>query len=691
MSEEFGRLAGALQYQIVHGMGFRSLRDVQRLSIDPLLDGHNAVILAPTAGGKTEAAFFPLLSRMVDEHWPPVSVLYISPIRALINNQETRLARLADLLGRRAAVWHGDVTASRRKAILREPPDILLTTPESLEVMLMSANVPARTLFAGLQAVVIDEVHAFVSDDRGGHLGAVLERLSRFCRRDVQRIGLSATVGNPEVIVEWLAGSSRRKGVLVDPPRPAVQPQVTIDYVGTLENTAAVIGRLHRGRKRLVFADSRAKVERIGELLHQADVRAFVLHSALSRQARQDAERAFEAEKDCVIVATSTLELGIDIGDLDHVLQIDAPATVASFVQRMGRTGRRPGTVPNCTFLCTSDDALTQATAMVRLHDRGWIEPVEPVRHAAHLAAHQLMALAVQEGGIPRSDWWGWISETVALRDLSDQDREELVEHMLAEDILADTDGRLWLGGVGEARYGARHFLSLYAVFDAPPSLTVFAGRRTIGSVEATFVAQLGGAGGSFTLGARAWRITSIDWERGWLHVVPAPKGKTPRWQGTPRFLSPTLCGEMRAVLVEEQDDPRWSKRARLQLAAVRELRAEEAGAGDALLQVRDGYQLFTFAGGRANLLLAGVLEGILGARVAANNERLWFREAAGRSVAAIGAALVELAAAGRPDERDALVVAARMDGARLSKFQGCLPGRLLVGYLTGKLNDISS
>src|SRR5262249_49470909 len=161
-------------------------------------------------------------------------------IRALLNNQEERISSYAGLIGRRAAVWHGDTSDSQRRAFIQEPADILLTTPESLEVMLMSRKVPAKRLFANLRAVVIDEIHAFVAEDRGGRLSALMERLPRFCGQDVQRIGLSATVGNPEEILAWLAGSSRREGALVRAPGLAREPQLALDFVGSRENAAKV-------------------------------------------------------------------------------------------------------------------------------------------------------------------------------------------------------------------------------------------------------------------------------------------------------------------------------------------------------------------------------------------------------------------------------------------------------------------
>src|SRR3990172_12535601 len=175
----FERLSSALQFHIINTLGWKSLRPVQELTIDRVRDGFHAVVLAPTAGGKTEAAFFPLLSAMDQEDWKPVSVLYLSPIKALLNNQLPRIEAYAGLLSRRVFKWHGDVRPSQRKRFIADPTDILLTTPESVEAMLMSAKVPARQIFGNLRAVVIDEVHAFADDDRGAHLSSVLERLSR--------------------------------------------------------------------------------------------------------------------------------------------------------------------------------------------------------------------------------------------------------------------------------------------------------------------------------------------------------------------------------------------------------------------------------------------------------------------------------------------------------------------------------
>ena len=688
----FERLTGALQHQIVSRLGYRSLRPVQEQAIEAILAGDNCVVLAPTAGGKTEAAFFPIFSLMDSESWRPISCLYLSPIRALLNNQEERLGRYADLIGRRVFKWHGDVSSSARKRFLNEPADVVLTTPESLEAMLMSAKFPARELFANLRAVVIDEIHAFANDDRGAHLACVLERLVRYAGHDVQRIGLSATVGNPDEILRWVAGSSKRGARIVDPGGTKKTPELALDFVGSLENAARVIKELHPGKKRLVFVDARRQAELLGQLLDQDKVQTFVTHGSLSVGERQRAEEAFATGKDCVIVATSALELGIDVGDLDHVLQIDSPPSVASFLQRMGRTGRRDGVAPNCTFLTTKDPGVLQAAAIIQLHRQGFVEPVRPSRHASHILAHQLMALAVQLGGVEPGGWWPWLEGATSFADLTADERAAVVRHMEQEDILRLTDGKLWLGDVGEKKFGRANFRKLYAVFDSPRLINVSWNTVEIGTIEAQFLATIHTAEerGSFILGGKAWEVAIVDWDRGRCEVRPAPAGKSTRWTGGPRFLGYELCQAMRSVLVGEDVDPAWSTRARKRLEFTRAehsfLRDEDTPFLD---KGKDIVEWWTFAGGAANTLLAKMLAAELGERVSAQNTHLTFRDGAAKSTQAIESAVGDLRRDGRPTAADALRFAQAAERFPVSKFQPCLPEPQLSALLAEKLLDL--
>jgi ATP-dependent Lhr-like helicase len=237
---DFHQLHPAIRYHIVNTLGWSDLRPTQRDSIAPIHQGVNVLLLAPTAGGKTEAAVLPLLSRAASERWTGLSVLYLCPLKALLNNLEPRLTRYTGFVGRRAALWHGDVGASLRKRILKDPPDLLLTTPESVEAILVSARIDHRSFLGGVRAVVVDELHAFAGDDRGWHLLAILARIEYLTRHHLQRIGLSATVGNPEELLRWLApaGAGRVVGNNSGPP----EGDVTTDYVGSVANAVTVSG-----------------------------------------------------------------------------------------------------------------------------------------------------------------------------------------------------------------------------------------------------------------------------------------------------------------------------------------------------------------------------------------------------------------------------------------------------------------
>jgi ATP-dependent Lhr-like helicase len=684
----FERLSPALQYQVVNALGWSGLRPVQELATDAILDGDNVVVLAPTAGGKTEAALLPVLSLMDEHGWSGPSVLYIAPIRALLNNQEPRLERLAAMVGRRAFKWHGDVGTSARRRFERDPGDVLSITPESLEAMLIGARGAAVSLLGNVRAVIIDEVHAFASGDRGAHLVALLERIARIAQRDLQRIGLSATVGDPEHICAWLSGSSRRGSRVVDPGGNRTPPMLALDFVGTLANAATMIERLYPATRRLVFVDSRRRVEELADQLAQRKVNVFVSHSSLSAAERAAAERAFEEGQDCVIVATSALELGIDVGDLDHVLQLDAPGTVSGFLQRMGRTGRRPGTAPNCTFLTTTADATVQAAALIRLRERGFVEDSAPSPRAVHVLAHQILALCLADRGVEADRWWTRLHGAAAFAEVSDAERAALLATMLNRDIIADVGGRLVLGDEGQRLYGRRNFQELYAVFSVPRVLTVMHGPREVGAVDAWFVQQSDTWPLRFVLAGSAWEATAIDWKGGIIAAKPATEGGYPRWNGQPVMLSRPLCRAIREVLTTDTEDPSWSKRARTEIARARG-EHEFLRDGPAPME-DDGGELrwWTHAGGRANALLAALLRQELGEGVRANNFAVTFGKATGQSYAVVNEALRSIRAGGVTWER-ARGLAPVGGKRRMSKFQPCLPEELELDLVARIVFDV--
>jgi ATP-dependent Lhr-like helicase len=683
----FQRLHPSLRHAVVNDLGWRSLRPVQELAGAAILDGCNVVVLAPTAGGKTEASLFPVLSDILTNELPPTSALYLCPIRALLNNQEERVQRYTRMVGLEAFKWHGDVAATRKKKFLREPGHILMTTPESLEVMLIGQKAEARAMLANLSVVIVDEIHAFAGDDRGAHLVSLLERVTALTGRDLQRIGLSATVGNPDAILEWLRGSSRREGRLVDPPRPPPDRDLEVDLCDDLEGVALSAAAMTRGRKCLVFVESRGQAERTAAAMADRDSEVFVHHSAVSRADREIAERRLAEGTTGAIVCTSTMELGIDVGDLDLVVQVDAPSTVAGMLQRLGRTGRRPGTRVTGRFLCQTNDTLLQVVALLRLAARGWVEPVTPAHDAAHILAHQVLALALQEGGISPHHLRSWIGSASSYSALAPEAFDDIISTMVSREFLYVSEGRLSLGREGERRFGARNFFDLYAVFDAPSTIRIEHGGREIGAVQARFLRLINDGDGDavFRLGGRSWRVRGVEWSRGTCEVEPAEHGRVPSWLGLPSALSPDLCRAMRDVL-RDDEIPSW-----LTPVAARQLTAMRAGY-EGLVETdtvvaeihNDNAQIFTFAGGAANRLLAGALEETgLGPWTTGN---LMLKSKRPVTSVALDAAWTQL----REMDLDALAArrATAATDIQVSKFQDCLPDALAHKLVASRLLD---
>jgi len=691
----FFRLSPRLQHGIAHTLGWSTLRPVQELTIEAVLAGHNCVVLAPTAGGKTEAAFFPVLDVLYREQLTPVCALYISPLRALLNNQEPRLLQLSGLVGATAFKWHGDVGQAARRHFLAEPAHVLMTTPESIEVMLISPKIDKAGLFGGLRFVVVDEIHNFAAGDRGAHLMAVLERLARYTPFDVQRIGLSATVGDPEAIGRWMQGSSQRPVVVIDPPGAPIPRLIRVDVYDDDEELTARVAPLAQGRKTLFFVEGRRLAEGVKQALSGVTAVSYVHHSSVGRELREEAERAFtySGGSQC-IVCTSTMELGIDVGDLDAVLQLDAPATVSSFMQRLGRTGRRSGSQAEMDFFCGEEMALLRAVALVNLARRGWIERIHPTRRAVHVLVQQILAQALQFYGVRRDQIWTAAQPAQPFSQISEPEFEHLLDHLTKSEILRGTEGVLVLGDEGEKQYGRRNFLALYSVFEAPEEVRVLTtDHRVVGTLQTWFVQQAGEQEGFiFVLAGRAWQVQHLDLDRGEMIVAPAPRGAIPRWGGGGPLLSREIAEEMRAVLLARQGYPFLTSRARARLEAIRAQWRDLLQMGRLpLRQEGREWTLYTFAGDRINLLLSRALSLVLDCQGSGDSLAVTLKPPGQGSIQAsdVWQALETIR---QPDffstERVLTMVQALPRG-RLSKFQPLLPPDLEARFLAERLFDI--
>jgi len=691
-ADGFTALDPVIQHHVVNTLGWPALRPLQHQAIQPVLSGHDALLLAPTAGGKTEAAMFPLLTRMTSEHWQGLSVLYVCPLKALLNNLEPRLTAYTSWLGRRASVRHGDTGQGERRRQALDRPDVLLTTPESLESMLVSRLLDPKLVFADVRAVVVDEVHAFAGDDRGWHLLAVLERLTALTGRPMQRIGLSATVGNAPELLGWLQGSNRASGRAADVVAPevagTVEPDLTLDYVGTVDNAATVISALHHGEKRLVFADSRRTVETLAEGLRDRHTETFVSHSSLSVDERRRAEQAFAEARDCVIVSTSTLELGIDVGDLDRVIQVGAPSTVASLLQRLGRTGRRPGTSRNMLFLEATDGDFVRAAGLLLLWSEGYVEPVVPPPTPRHILAQQLLGITLQHRQVGQGRW---VDELGGLELGSAGDAAVVEEWLLETGHLDQDSGMLFIGPETERRYGTTHFRDLMAVFTADPEVQVFHGREQVGSVDPMLLMRKVADPRLLTLAGRPWHVTYIDWKRRKAYVEPARKGEAPRWMGMPQAQSWALADAIRRVLLGATP-----KRVHLTQRAIDRLdlaRLELADRVwvDGTIIGPDGARnrWWTWAGARANAVLVAAIDHaaphLLGETVTWDNWQIALRsDTTAETVrAAVEAAQAELG-------RDLIDVAPLVDerAVKQLKFADMLPPEMARRTVAARMAD---
>lgn len=690
MTSAFARFPIRLQEAIVARLGWTSLRPVQEQASHALLDGKNAVILAPTAGGKTEASMFPMLAQLIANEPTGIGLLYIAPIKALLNNQAERLGLYTEMVGLRRFLWHGDVKASQKKAFVKEPDHLLMTTPESLEVMLLSSKIPHAKLFSDLRGIVIDEVHALAGCDRGTHLISVLERIARFTENDIQRVGLSATVGNPEAILQWLQGTSQRDGCVVDPPKPPSPKDLKIYLRETLGAITKDASTLAQGRKSLFFCQSRSLAEDIAERMRDRGTDVFVHHSSVSLEERAAAEERFHSGTNASIVCTSTLELGIDVGDLDLVLQANAPSTVSSFLQRLGRTGRRSGQRANTTFYCEDMEPALQAMAIIELARQGWVESVPVQTRTWPVLVHQLLALTLQFGAISPERCWEQLSIISDFSGITKEEYNHLIQHMIKEDFLYSSGGLLSMGTQAERIFGRKNFMEIYAVFSSPQLYKVQTkANYIVGSLEQTFVDKLVPDISTFLLGGRAWIVLNISHDDRSVRVTPAPRGKKPSWGGfIPQLLSFELCQQVKAILQSNDSVPYIDNISQAALDEGRQdLQPLLAKTG--LQCEADRVLWWTFAGGKINHTLKYGLQFQHDWKIVADNFKIKIEgDSVGR--ATVNLAIQEIS---KPlfwhNPKTTEFVLSQLPEYRLSKFQPALPYKYSLEVISNYLLDI--
>jgi len=615
---------------------WEGLRDVQERSIPILLAGkRDLVIMAATAGGKTEAAFLPIVSQLASH--PPAAglgfqAIYVSPMRALINDQFGRMESLCADLDIEVTKWHGDVAAGVKARARKNPSGIVLITPESLEALLVRRGKEAARLFRGLRYVVIDEMHVFLDDPRGKQLQSVLHRIDLAAGVQPVRVGLSATLADDQAACAFLRPLDPSR-VDVLPPGPG-GPPIKLQLRGYVrpnsfrsvrqerddENAAGQIDpadmaiarhlfETHRGHRSLIFAGARGLVEtvtvRLSEMSEALGVpdEFFAHHGSLSREHREHAEsRMKDRSRPASIVCTTTLELGIDVGDIDAIAQLGPGYTVSGMRQRLGRSGRRPGQAAVMRVYVKEMElndaphpldalrALTvQAIAMLNLMLRKWNEPPEQGRLHLSTLLHQVMALIGQRGGTTAAEAWDVLIRSGIFNSVSASLFRQLLNQMGVEDaglLEQAPDGTLLPGSAGERLLESR---DIFAVFLSPEEYKVIAeGGRAIGQVPGDNPFM---PGEMLMLAGRRWRIIEIDTQRRELSVRPAKGGKPPMYGSDVRLPADGVVQEMQRVW-EDLSIPAYLDATAKQLLVEARTTYDRLGLRNASIARHDGHLL---------------------------------------------------------------------------------------------------
>lgn len=527
----FDRFAPFIR-DFIYRSGWEELRPVQVATAQAVFDSDDDVLVTTgTASGKTEAAFLPSLSLINADPGESIAALYIGPLRALINDQFKRLEALCEKGNIAVHRWHGDVTAGERHRLLNNPRGVLQITPESIESLLINKTQYLRRIFRHLRFVVIDETHTFLNSDRGVQLACQLLRLEKYVERGrPRRIGLSATIGDAGQAFQWLAPTSPQQVRLVN---PAVMPaktrlnllHLTSDAQELPPELADDVYRLTRNYRSLIFCNSRDEVERLTNKLNRRcerdrlDERYLPHHGSISKELREKAERRMqEKERPASVVCTSTMELGIDIGQLDLVVQVNSTASVSAFAQRLGRSGRRVGSErimqiysleaapsPSASFYESLPFSLLQALAVIDLFQEKWVEPPQITRRAYNVLYHQMLSFLAERNGATPRQLVGFFMRSGIFRNVTADDYETLLRHLVAINHIEQmADGTLIVGLAGEKVLRSRDF---YAVFQSPPDWSVWDGTTNVGNIAPSPTLL---AGDSLILGGRVWQVTEV-------------------------------------------------------------------------------------------------------------------------------------------------------------------------------------
>ncbi|MFM2016891.1 MAG: hypothetical protein RL007_547 [Bacteroidota bacterium] len=593
----------------IRDQGWETLRPIQNAAIERIISTDlNYILASRTASGKTEAAFLPILSK-VNFKSKGVQVLYISPLIALINDQFMRVEDLCAYMDVTVTKWHGEANRTAKNKLLKSPEGIVLITPESIEAMFVNRPYDVKHLFADLKYVVIDEIHSFIGTDRGVQLKSLLSRLQRISNAQFKIVGLSATLGDFEEAKQFTGHPGQTK-VLLDKAGKEIEAQFRFFPIKGAELPVELIKDLYlevHNNKVLIFPNSRGRAEEVAvRLLRIAEKvdghkNYFSHHSSVDKQVREYVENFAKTNKreNFSICCTSTLELGIDIGSVDEVVQIDATFSIASLIQRVGRSGRREGEKSILHLYATNKWDLLQSLACWLLYKEGFIEPPQKNDRPYDLLLHQALSIVKGHSGIALTTLVTQLRGNFAFRLIEQSEIEEILAHLIEIGFLEKLHDEVIIGVDGEKVVNSREF---YSVFQSEENFKVVNAGNTIGEIP--FSPQIH-EGENILLAARIWKITSVDFDSKKIHVIKAVDGRKPKFFGSGGNVHPRIRQKMMDVLFSEETYPELNLESTTEISRMRKdfsvFKITDTIAQRPLLVEEQKVTIFTFAGTQVN------------------------------------------------------------------------------------------
>lgn len=595
--------------KFIRDKGWEQLRPIQNAAISKILSSDENFILASrTASGKTEAAFLPILSK-VNFNDSGVQVLYISPLIALINDQFYRVEELCKNLDVTVTKWHGEANKTLKDRLIKQPTGIVLITPESLEAMFVNKPFNVKQLYSNLKYVVIDEIHSFIGTDRGTQLKSILSRLQRVNSNSFSIVGLSATIGDYNEAKRF-TGDELKTKVLLDRTAKEINALFRFFKNENEELPLELLKDLYietKDNKVLIFPNSRGRAEEVAVKLKKISDRVkghpnyFSHHSSVDREVREYVEYFAKNNKrhNFCISCTSTLELGIDIGSVDEVVQIDATHSIASLIQRVGRSGRKDGESSNLFLYATTQWTLLQSIACWLLYKEGFIEPPEKNEKPYDILVHQALSITKGHSGILLIELIKQLKENSAFNLIEQSEIEEILQHLIEIDFLEKLQHEVIIGVDGEKVVNSREF---YSVFKTEENFKVVNAGNTIGEIP--FSPQII-EDENILLSAKIWKIKFVDHKAKKIEVIPAKDGKKPIFFGGGAVVHQKIREKMFEVMYSKTeydflDEPSFDEiemmRKDFAVFDIKDLQSERP-----LLTTEKHLQLFTFTGTRIN------------------------------------------------------------------------------------------